>query len=367
MIRSDCLWDARVQSVAQFVVVVSVLSLSSVCQAQLSPARALHEAVRQAEKSEEGLAALSRMRAMRIGDESSPVSVSENSRLDFHVKTLASEPGIKPNELFIRLANGIQEHQGVKTSVERQELMAKVEERVIAGMGTSNTALKPKDLTDKWNDENWRPHLQADWKRLNANPMAMPFLTMDAFYMLACDFAAINEIHNICQLSYEDEKEMRAVWENPKVGVVIERRLSPKSDHRPQEVAFYKRAPGKDPLKKGEKLGELIYRTRTEWQKLEPTTLSNSGKETATWVPTRIEMEQFPNSYKAYESRGMIEILAVWRRVPDDFLSRKTFEAEIPIDNEWVPPNEPISILFHEMLVELEKTAAEAEQQLQRN
>lgn len=367
MIRWDCLSAAWVQCVAKVVVMTNLLSSGGACHAQLSPARALYEAVRQAEKSDDGLAVLFRMRAIRIGDKASPNNVSENSRLDFHVKTRASEPGKNANELLLRIEDVNSENQGVVTKSRSHQLMAKVEERTFTGRGSESAVIEPKDITSALETENGRANLQVQWKRLRLNPMALPFLTMDAFYFEKADFAAINEVHNLCRLSYEDDKEMCAVWENLKEGVAIKRRLSRKLGNRPVEVVFYKRAPGQEALEKGDKFGELIYRTRTDWQKLEPTTLSSYRKEAVTWVPARIELEQFPHSYKPYESQTMIEILAVWRRVPDDFLSRKTFEAEIPIDNEWVPPNEPISILFHDMLVELEKTAAEAEQQLQRN
>lgn len=77
-------------------------------------------------------------------------------------------------------------------------------------------------------------------------------------------------------------------------------------------------------------------------------------------------MQHLPNKSYGQDSFKAIEIIVVWSYVSDDFLKLETFERPIPIANELIPPNEPISELQLRMSTMLERAVAEEEASTQK-
>ena len=240
------------------------------------------------------------------------------------------------------------------------EFMAKVEGRIFGGSGTNFTAVVPKDITEMAQDENWAKAIEIDWKSLNRNPMALPFLTLDSIYLRKTDFKSVHSRFVTCSISYADESGLASVWENPKEGVTIEIKLAKESNDLPVQCCFYLRPKNSKRLLKGDKLGELVYRTTTEWSKMESLNLPRVPPKSK-WVPKRIEMEHFPTSYNPTDGYSNMEILPVWQHVPDDILSDVEKSKEFVIGQEFIPPSSRIDRIYFELESKLERVIAEAE------
>ncbi len=106
------------------------------------------------------------------------------------------------------------------------QFMAKVEDRIFSGTGTNYTAVVSRDITERAQDKNFAKAIEIDWKSLNFNPMALPFLTYDSIYMRKSDFSSVHSAFATCSISYADESGLVSVWENLKEGVVIEVKLA---------------------------------------------------------------------------------------------------------------------------------------------
>lgn len=168
-----------------------------------------------------------------------------------------------------------------------------------------------------------------------------------------------------CSISYADESGLVSVWENPKVGVVLEMKLAKESSNLPIQACFYLRPKNAKRLLKGDKLGELVYRTTTEWSKLESLNLPRVPSKSK-WVPKRIEMEHFPTSYHPTDGYSYMEILPVWQHVPNDILSDVETAKEFVIGQEFIPPTSRIEKIYFELESRLERVIAAAELEMQK-
>lgn len=305
--------------------------------------------------SEEGLATLYRFRAVKFGDRNDVGAVQRNERLHFQIRSQVSAPNKIGNCLLIQLGE-MGSAQG--KLVEAYELAAKVEDRIFGANGSDLILLKPVDITSMSKDENWAPIVDQTFRPMNANPLALPFLTMDAHYFEKYDFQAAKNRFRLFRIAYQSDDQLRSVWVAKETRDVVEVKLGKESGGLPIETSFYRRDSGKDleKIKEVEDLGELIYRTQTKWRRLK----SKGAKSDPTWVPERIEFEHLPNKFESYVSHSFIEIHPVWRQVDDDLLTLENFQRPIPIENELMPPNEPISTLYYEMLRELNRSIAES-------
>ena len=308
-------------------------------------------------------AAVFRIRVFRgkETDDSSP----QSERIYFQIRT-RPEPKASDNVLLVWLGRTthVDMHSGEMHVGPHKELHARVKDRIFAS-NVSNQLLpfSPREITPLQEEEAYAKLITSAGRRADMNPLALPFLTTDAFYSENYDLPAVKSRFRLLQLAYEDKEEWRSVWTYPKNGNVVEVRLSPKSGHRPVETSYYNKKPKSPNPEKGKELGELVYRTQTTW---EHTTLKDTtdtkAKQRKVWLPKKIVFEQFPHGKN--NTQNVIEIVILWRRVSDDILSVPAVENQIPIAAEIAPPNEPISELYYNMLSDLE-ALIEAEEEKQ--
>lgn len=257
------------------------------------------------ERSQAGLACLLRFRAMQMGTREDPNAVKQNERLYFQVRTPPPAPEFNENTLLVRLGENATESGQLSTSY---ELGAKVKDHYFGAMGSNFDPLRPRDITELSKDEKWARSFSLSWRRLNANPLAIPFLTLDTFYFEKTGFRDVKNRFAIFRISYRDAKDSRSVWESRKHGHVIEMKLS--GEGRPIETSLLKREPNQPPLQVKDDMGELIYRTKTKWVELKPGLEFSDRK--PVWVPRRIDMQHLPNKSYGQDSFKAIEIIIVW-------------------------------------------------------
>ena len=318
--------------------------------------RKLLDSIRSAEQNQYGLATIFRVRATSVGLATNP-ALTGTDTIVFCIRTSSR---IGKESVFVT-SSSVKDPDRDKVV----EFMAKVDDRIFGGSGTNFTAVVPRDITDMAKDDNWAKTIEFDWKRLSNNPMALPFLTIDSFYVLRNDFTSVHSRLDTCSLSYADESGLVSVWENPKVGVVLEVKLAKQSNNLPIESCFYLRPKNAKRLMKGDKLGVLLYRTRTEWTKLEsPRTLREPAK--SNWVPKRIEMEHLPTRERPNDGYSYVEILPVCQHVPHDILSDIGTAKEFVIGQESIPPTSRIDKLYFDLESRLERVIADAELEMQK-
>ena len=342
------------------ILVVFVVSnfISNAGMAQIAAASKVLEAVHDAHSAQVGLATIFRFKAIQIGDKSNADLVMENERFYFQVRTAASAPDMNENTLLVRLGNNVTQ-EGIPKK--RYDLSANVKARIFAAHGSDMLPMEPKDITAMSKEKEWSRSIELQWNRLNVSLMALPFLGMDAFYFEKHDLKTVKSRFATFRPSYESEGGMLSVWEHRKTGGVIELTMSDDAPGLPVENSFYLRPSGRAALKEGDDLGELIYRTKTSWHKSAFKTSFGRSKSKEILVPRRIQLEELPNSHNKFASHKVIEVITAWKRIPDDFLTPECFQHKIPIENEFYPPNEPISDLFYEMHSELRRVVSQIE------
>ena len=337
---------------ASFLFAASVLVCTSeLCFSQDDLSRKLLESIRSAEKAQRGLATVFRVRSFTVGHANNP-ALTGGDTVIYSIRTLSQNAG---ENVFVTHSRSDDPDLGKVV-----QFMAKVEDRIFGGSGTNFTAVVPRDITDMAKDEKWAKVIEIDWKSLNCNPMALPFLTFDSIYMRKSDFNSVHSKFATCSISYADESGLVSVWENLKEGVVIEFKLAKEFNNLPVQCCFYHRPKNAKRLLNTDQLGELVYRTRTEWSKLESSNLPRVHA-MPKWVPKRIDLEHFPTSFNPTAGYSNIEILAVWQQVPSDILSEVEKSKEFAIGQEFIPPSSQIERLYVELEDKLERTIAEAE------
>lgn len=226
-------------------------------------------------------AAVFRIRVFR--GKGTDVSAPQSERIYFQIRT-RPQPKASDNVLFVWLGRRghVDMHSGEMHVSPHKELHARVKDRIFAS-NVSNQLLPftPREITPLQEEEAYAKLITSAGRRADMNPLALPFLTTDAFYSENYDLPAVKSRFRLLQLAYEDKEEWRSVWTCPKNGNVVEVRLSPKSGHRSVETSYYNKKPKSPKPEKGKELGELVYRTQTTWEQQNSRTLPTRRRSSA--------------------------------------------------------------------------------------
>ncbi len=133
---------------------------------------------------------------------------------------------------------------------------------------------------------------------------------------------------------------------------MIEVKLAKETQQLTVQCSFYLRPKNSKRLLNTDQLGELVYRTRTEWSKLESSNLRGSTQCRSGFQADRDGA--FPNKLQANVGYSNIEILAVWQHVPGDILSDVETSKEFVIGQEFIPPSNLIERVYCELESKLE-------------
>ncbi|MFN3192592.1 MAG: hypothetical protein ACE361_18915 [Aureliella sp.] len=352
-----------------------LLVLSSFCDVCLGQAQELREVIQGLGDAQRNTAASFRLRAVQLGSREDANFVSKNERTYFQVRTQPHDVQDSNEFLFTWGLAGVSDMAGKSKGVgTRKELMAKIGGRVFGATCEGVLVpLKARDITSMAEDEEFSGAIEKNWEESDLNPLALPFLTYDAFHGQAYDIPSVtSKFNSLLYLAYEDEEKDSSIWAF-RTGGVIEVKCSKEKEFRPIEVSYYHRKSGAPRPEKGQPLGELVYRTRTQWKLIK---LGRNGdgkgakksgvlkKERKVWLPVKIEMEQVPYGTRNY--RYGVEIIVSWRDVESNLLSVEALEQPLGIESEMLAPNDPISNLYYEVYSDLEKQIARDELEEQR-
>lgn len=251
--------------------------------------------------------------------------------------------------------------QSGEFSVEKSsELYAISENRTFVG---NNTGVNGGEIRDEFSVREVTEQIESDdaikesaelfYRRLQIDPLALPFLSISSIVGRDVDFSRIRTIMRNWKVEYETQSETEGtvVWVGSKRNAAATYLLEREFDYLPTKVCVYTRPVSEKRLVAGDALGELLYRTTTQWSKIEvgaPGERKSRSQQGATkksvWLPTRIVLEEAPKS-----ELHMLEIDCQWKLdidpkliSPDALLGR-------------IQPN-PISELYEELSIELDET-----------
>lgn len=290
---------------AAIFVICFVAFQSNIRAQENSAAKKLRESVRYTESIYNDVAFLARNEPFHAGQE---IQV-EPSTLFFittHQKNSAPNCFWIKSELVGSTTTG--NPADIDEYVMQHEMLAKIGDKTFVRHGS-----KSKDITDKMGKEEVANSIAYQHQLINRNPLALPFLGLDSIYFGRADFPSVTAILSNCEFQYSDKNDRITVWSNESAAWEFE--LSESKPQVPIRTNVYIRPVG-DSVRKGGKLGELIYRTTTQWKKFEAKNGSGEKGDSKT-LPVKVVMEHFPSKSKPEKKFRMLDIAIVWEMISE--------------------------------------------------
>lgn len=347
-------------AIKQFLCFMLVTSISTFAGGQDISGRSRQvRALADCQAFSQNYAVLMRMHFSRLAVD--PEKSSSHVVYILGIRTRGEGAVTKHNELWFKSSSaGGMDQYGQFSVEQRSNLFANCGDRTFIGANTGvmGSAIRNefavRELTEQIkNDEAYETYAENTRRELKVNPLALPFLTISAIALHKSDFSHILGIMRNNEVEYETENDSGSfvVRVGSKRNVAISYQLERKFDFLPTQVCLYTRPVSEKRLVAGDKLGDLLYRTTTKWDKFQFQGLNirnagspQEGSVKSVWLPTRIELEASPDS-----ELKVLEIDCQWKLgiadnllSPDGLLGKKS-------------PN-PISELYSELSIELDKT-----------
>ncbi len=272
-----------------------------------------------------------------------------------------SEADKARNELWFRSSySGGMDQSGVFSTQRTGEVYASYGKRIFVGLNGSADGYNIRNefhvrelTTEIENDDAFKVYSQRTKQELQMEALALPFLSFDALYAQDANFNRSRAALRTKSIVWEktDDTGVTIVWASADNRGVSKCVLSSKYEYLPSEYCYYLRPAPAKPLVEGDKLGELIYRTTTDWARKERgNTKKRSSRgltkdiEQAVWLPVRIVLEEAPKS-----AVHILEIDLQWKLdVAPQLISPEVLLGQ-------VQPN-PIAELYEELSTQLEET-----------
>lgn len=286
-----------------------------------------------------------------------------SSRVEYILGVRASgrATGGLRKELWFKSSNKGGMNQSGEFSVEKSsQLFATSENRTFIGdnIGVNGGEIRNqfavREMTEQMDaDEAFKEYAVKVRKELQVDPLALPFLTISSIVFRDVDFSRVHATMRNWKVEFETQSEAEGtvVWVGSKRNLASTIRLEREFDYLPTKVCLYTRPVSNKRLVAGDALGDLLYRTTTQWSQVEieakgerKSRNQQKAAKKSVWLPARIVLEVAPKS-----EMHVLEIDCQWALdfnadviSPDALLGR-------------IDPN-PISELYSELSLKLDAT-----------